>query len=147
MSATVEDLLGAWTLERWSLVYEDGRPPEYPLGPDARGLIMYTADGHVAAALMRADRAAAVPESDAARAAAYADSFAYAGRFEVRDGTVFHTIEIANNPALVGFRSTRHIQLDGECLTLSGPDFTPGAVRSQQIVWRRATRKDERHEQ
>jgi hypothetical protein len=101
---------------------------------------MYTADGHVAAALMRAGRTAAVPESDAARAAAYADSFAYAGRFEVRDGTVFHTIEIATNPALVGVRSTRHIQLDGECLTLSGPDFTPGAVRSQQIVWRRATR-------
>ena len=146
MSATVEDLLGAWVLESWSLIYEDGRPPEYPLGPDARGLIMYTADGHVAATLMRAGRAAAVPESEAARAAAYADSFAYAGRFEVRDGTVFHAIEIATNPALAGFRSTRHIQLDGQRLTLSGADFSPGAARFQRIVWRRATRKDERHE-
>jgi len=145
MSAKVDDLLGAWTLESWSLVYEDGRPPEYPLGPDARGLIMYTGDGHVAATLMRAGRAAVVPESEAARASAYAESFAYAGRFEVRDGTVFHAIEIATNPALPGLRSTRHIQLDGERLTLSGPDFSPGAARSQQIVWRRATRKDERH--
>jgi hypothetical protein len=89
MSATVEDLLGAWTLECWSLVYEDGRPPEYPLGPDARGLIMYTADGHVAATLMRAGRAAAAPASEAAMASAYSDSFAYAGRFEVRDGPSF----------------------------------------------------------
>jgi hypothetical protein len=100
---------------------------------------MYTADGHVAATLMRAGRAAIAPDSEAARAAAYSDSFAYAGRFEVRDGTVLHTIEIATNPALVGLRSTRHIQVDGERLTLSGPDFTPGATRSQQIVWRRAT--------
>ena len=138
MSATVEDLLGAWRLEGWSLVYDDGRPPEYPLGPDARGLIMYTADGHVAATLMKADRSAAAPETDAERAAAYAGSFAYAGRYEVRDGTVFHSIEIATNPALVGIKSTRHIQLDGDRLTLSGPDFVPGASRTQRIVWQRA---------
>lgn len=138
MTATAEDLIGAWRLESWSLVYEDGRPPEFPLGQDAEGLIMYTADGHVAATLMRAGRSAPAPATEADRAAAYADSFAYAGRYEVRDGTVFHAIEIATNPSLVGFRSTRHIQLDGEWLTLSGPDFTPGAARTQRIAWRRA---------
>ncbi len=138
MSTAVEDLLGAWRLESWSLVYDDGRPPEYPLGDDAKGLIMYTADGHVAATLMKANRSAATPESETARATAYAESFAYAGRYEVRDGTVFHSIEIATNPALVGFRSTRHIQLDGDRLTLSGPDFVPGVSRTQRIEWRRA---------
>jgi hypothetical protein len=138
MSATVEDLLGAWRLEGWSLVYEDGRPPEYPLGPDAKGLIMYTADGHVAATLMKADRSTATPQTDAERATAYAESFAYAGRYELRDGTVFHSIEIATNPALIGIKSTRHIQLDGDRLILSGPDFAAGTSRTQRIAWRRA---------
>lgn len=138
MTATAKDLIGAWRLESWSLVYEDGRPPEFPLGQDAQGLIMYTEDGHVAATLMKADRPATAPSSEAAKAAAYAETFAYAGRYEVRDGTVFHSIEIATNPALTGIRSTRHIQLEGDRLTLSGPDFAPGAARTQRIVWRRA---------
>ena len=35
MGIGVTDLLGAWHLVGWSLVYADGRPPEYPLGQDA----------------------------------------------------------------------------------------------------------------
>ncbi len=138
MTATAKDLLGTWRLESWSLVYDDGRPPEFPLGSDAQGLIMYTADGHMAATLMQTGRPGAAPASEADKAVAYTQSFAYSGRYEVSNGTVFHSIEIATNPALVGFRSTRHIQLEGEQLILSGPDFTPGTSRTQRIVWLRA---------
>jgi hypothetical protein len=118
-------LLGAWRLVSWSFVYDDGRPTEYPLGSDANGLILYTEDGHVSATLMRTTGAA--------------ESFAYAGRYEVRDGTVYHSIEVATNPALVGITSTRHIALDGDRLTLSGPDFSAGSGRTQRIVWRRGS--------
>ena len=116
-------LLGGWRLESWSLVYADGRPSEYPMGPDAKGYILYTPAGQVSATIMRADASAC---------------FAYAGHYEIADGTVFHTIELSTDPALVGLRSTRHIKLDGDRLTLSGPDFTAGTNRTQQIVWRRA---------
>jgi Lipocalin-like domain len=129
------DLLGAWTLESWSLVYEDGRPQEYPLGADARGLIMYTADGHVSATLMRAVRPKQAPASTEDKAQAYDESFAYAGRFEVKGGAVYHTIQIATNPALIGFTSTRHIQLSAPRLVLSGPDFTSEYERTQRIAW------------
>ncbi len=138
MTATAKDLLGTWRLESWSLVYDDGRPPEFPLGSDAQGLIMYTADGHMAATLMKAGGSGTAPASEAEKATAYAQSFAYSGRYEVSNGTVFHSIEIATNPALVGFRSTRHIQLEGDTLTLTGPDFSAGTSRTQRIVWRRA---------
>ncbi len=124
MSASAKDLLGAWRLESWSFVYDDGRPPEYPLGPDARGIILYTGDGHVSATLMRMS--------------GRAESFAYAGRYDVRDGAVFHSIEVATNPALVGITSTRYIALGGDRLTLSGPDFSAGSGRTQKIVWRRS---------
>ncbi|MFZ4808186.1 MAG: lipocalin-like domain-containing protein [Hyphomicrobiaceae bacterium] len=140
MTATAHDLAGAWRLESWTLQDDGGGPLEYPLGPAAQGLIMYTADGHVSATLMRGGRSAVAPVSDPEKAAAYADSFAYAGRYEVRDGTVFHTIQVATNPALVGITSTRHIALEGDRLTLSGPDFSAASARTQRIVWQRAGR-------
>ncbi len=138
MIVEAKDLLGAWELASWSLVYTDGRPPEYPMGEDARGIIMYTADGHVSATLMQKDRPAVAPGTPAEAAAAYAQSFAYAGRYEVRDNTAYHSIEIATNPALIGITSTRHIELAGDTLTLSGPDFAGGSPRTQRIVWQRA---------
>ncbi|MCX7367050.1 MAG: lipocalin-like domain-containing protein [Alphaproteobacteria bacterium] len=123
MAVTAKDLLGAWHLESWSFIHDDGRPAEYPLGADARGIILYTADGHVSATLMRAN---------------LGESFAYAGRYEVRDDAVFHSIEVATNPSLVGVTSTRYIELMGERLTLSGPDFSAGTGRTQRIAWRRS---------
>ena len=123
MSPSAKDILGAWRLESWSFVCDDGRPVEYPLGPDAKGIILYTVDGHVSATIMRASGAV--------------ESFAYAGRFDVRDGTVFHSIEVATNPALVGITSTRYAALEGDRLTLSGPDFAADTGRTQRIVWRR----------
>jgi Lipocalin-like domain len=134
---TASDLIGTWRLESWALVYEDGRPSDYPLGRDAVGRIIYTADGHVSAMLMRAGRPLLVDTSPEAKALAYDDCFGYVGRYEVRDEAAYHTIEVATNAALVGITSTRHILLDGDRLTLSGPDFSPGAQRFQRIVWRR----------
>ena len=138
MPADIEDLLGAWHLVRWSLEYADGRASEFPLGESAAGIIMYTSDGHVGATLMRGDRPSAAPASVTEKAQAYGDSFAYAGRYEVRDGTVYHSIDVATNPALIGITSTRHIELAGGHLVLSGPDFAAGSPRTQRIVWQRA---------
>ena len=138
MNIEPKDLLGAWRLLEWSLVYADGRAAEFPLGADAAGFLMYTADGHVSATLMRSGRPAGTPTSTAEKAAAYDAGFGYAGRYEVRDNTVFHSIEVATNPALVGVTSTRHIRLEGDRLSLSGPDFAAGSARTQRIDWRRA---------
>ena len=123
MNGAVHDLVGAWRLERWSLEYEDGRPAEFPLGPDARGMLLYTPGGQVSATLMNTGQPSA--------------SLAYAGRYDVRGGTVYHSIEISTDPTLVGVTTTRHIAREGDVLTLSGPDFRAGTGRSQKIVWRR----------
>lgn len=136
------DLVGAWRLESWALVYDDGRAPEHPLGRDAVGLILYTADGHVSATLMRSGRRPLADWSSAAKAQAWDDCFAYAGTFEVRGEAVFHTIAVATNPALAGITSIRSMQLDGTRLTLSGPDFSPDSPRWHRIVWRRARPPD-----
>ena len=138
MTVTAKDLIGAWRLDSWSLVYEDGRADEFPLGRDAVGFILYTADGHMSATLARAGRKPMTCDDAVAKAEAYDGCFAYAGRYEVRQGVAFHSIEVATNPALAGVTSTRHILLDGNRLTLSGPDFSPDAPRFHRIIWRRS---------
>jgi hypothetical protein len=130
-------LIGTWRLERWELVYDDGRPPECPLGADAEGFLMYTPDGHVSATLARRDRPP-LASGDTGKARAYDAYFGYAGRYEVRDGAVIHHIALAPDPALTGATTLRNAVLDGDRLTLSGPDFSAGSPRSHRILWRRA---------
>jgi hypothetical protein len=131
-------LVGTWLLERWELVYADGRPPECPLGEDAVGFLMYTPDGYVSAALARAARPALDPQDAAAKSRAFDDYFGYAGRYQLRDGAVVHEIALSPQPGLSGVASLRNVQLEGDRLTLSGPDFSAGSPRTQRIVWRRA---------
>jgi len=139
MTVTANDLIGSWRLESWSLVYEDGRPSDYPLGRDADGFILYTADGHVSATLTRRGRKPLASLDAAEKAKAYDDCFAYAGTYEVQGAAVFHSIVVATNPALAGITSTRNILMDSTRLTLSGPDFSPGSPRWHRIIWRRVT--------
>ena len=120
------DLAGAWRLLSWSFEYDDSRPSEFPMGREACGLLLYTPGGPiggwVSATLMNTGPSA---------------SLAYAGRYDVRDGAVYHSIEISTDPTLVGVTTTRHIAREGDVLTLSGPDFQAGTGRSQKIVWQR----------
>ena len=139
MTLPASALIGTWRLERWEIVYEDGRPAECPLGEDAVGLLMYTDDGHVSASLARSARVPVDASDASSKARAFDAYFGYAGRYEVRNGAVVHHIALALDPALTGVTTSRNISLDGERLTLSGPDFAAASPRSHRIVWRRAT--------
>lgn len=138
MTPPASALTGTWRLERWEMVYEDGRLPECPLGEDAEGFLIYTADGYVSASLARSRRAPLDQGDDSAKARAFDAYFGYAGRYAVRGGAVIHRIAIAPNPALTGVETLRNVSLEGDRLTLSGPDFAAASPRSHRIVWRRA---------
>ena len=137
MAGLASALIGTWQLVRWELVYEDGRPPECPLGADAVGFIIYTADGHVSATLARRERLPIGTRDRSAKASAYDDFFCYVGSYAVRDGAVTHRIAVAPDPSLTGVETVRSISLDGDRLTLAGPDFHAGSPRTHRIVWRR----------
>jgi hypothetical protein len=138
MTLQASALIGTWRLERWEIVYEDGRPPECPLGEDAEGFLIYTADGYVSASLARARRPLLDQGDDSARARAFDAYFGYAGRYVLRDGAILHRIVIAPNPALTGVETLRNARLEGDRLILSGPDFAAASPRSHRITWRRA---------
>jgi hypothetical protein len=144
MMATLREdrLVGAWQLQHWQVVYEDGTTTE-PFGPGAEGLLLYTADGWMSACIMAADRTPLsfgnpreAPEFE--RAAAFDGYFSYAGRWRIRDRRVQHEVTVALNPGLVGTLQLRDAQLMERELTLSAEESARGGTRLHRLTWRRA---------
>ena len=146
---TAQDLHGVWTLVRWEITYDDGRPTTYPFGPDATGQIQYTHDGGMAACIARSGRAPLSSASvrsapEAERLAAFESFFQYAGRYEVRQNEgraqVVHHVSHALNPNFVGSDQIRNMDFAADgTLTLSASDPVPGTttLRHHRLIWRR----------
>jgi hypothetical protein len=107
--------------------------------------IMYSPDGYVGVLSGPAGRKK-VSGSDSRtdlngatveeRAKAASDLTCYAGHYEVKDGSVFHHIEMALNPNLIGQTLIRRVHIDGDNLTLSSVPDQDGNYR--RIKWRKA---------
>ena len=107
-------------LGRWRLVsYTTG--PDYPLGPDAAGVLQYSADGKVSVHIMGDGY------------------FAYYGDYTVdhAGGAVTHHLTLCSNPKLVGASNVRYAQLEGTRLTLTGSMRFDTEVREIRVVWER----------
>ena len=137
---------GTWELVSYIAQDNHGGPITYPLGADALGLIMYTADGYMSAQLMRRHRPAfdrpesdgGTPEQAAAAAAGY---LAYSGPFEVDEstGVVHHEVRVSLLPNWLNGTQLRQSKLDGDHLTLSAITTAPDGVDTiSTLVWKRA---------
>ena len=137
---------GTWELVSYTAQHNHGGPITYPLGPDALGLIMYTADGYMSAQLMRRDRPAFDrPESDGGTAeqtaAAAAGYLAYSGPFEVEEstGVVHHNVRVSLLPNWLNGTQLRQSKLGGDHLTLSAVTAAPDGIETiSTLVWKRA---------
>jgi len=134
-------LVGAWQLQHWQVVYEDGTTTE-PFGPGAEGLLLYTSDGWMSACIMAGGRARLssgnpreAPEFE--RAAAFDGYFSYAGRWRILDRRVQHQVTVALNPGLVGTLQLRDAELADHVLTLSATEPVGSGTRLHRLVWRR----------
>ena len=142
-------LLGTWHLRRWEISYGDGRPATLPYGPDAAGLILYTADGWMNACIARADRpplsADSMRKLPAAEAlSAFESYFSYGGRYTLRQhggrAQVVHQVTMSLNPSFVGSEQVRDMHFDAAGrLTLSASDTVPGSdvARHHRLNWER----------
>ncbi len=139
------DLVGAWELESWAIGYADRDDLSYPYGEEPRGLLMYTEDGWMSAAISRPQRQR-FPEDvafrkipDAAKGEAFTSYFHYAGRYRVQDGDVIHYVSMSLNPNFPGTEQLRHAELDGQTLVLSGKDMVGGVERFHSLVWHKSS--------
>jgi hypothetical protein len=140
-----DDVLGTWELVSYIAQDNHGGLVTYPLGPDALGLIMYTA-GYMSAQLMRRERPAfdhpesdgGTPEQAAAAAAGYLD---YSGPFEVDEstGVVHHEVRVSLLPNWLNGTQLRQSTLDGAHLTLSAlTAAADGRETISTLLWKRA---------
>jgi hypothetical protein len=126
MKATLRDaILGAWELV--SFVARDAATGDdrHPLGTAPRGLILYTADGHMSAQLAESDMG---------------DYIAYGGRYSVDEetSTLHHDVTISMMPELLAQPQFRNAAVDGDLLTLSATSADDAGVTTHsRLLWRR----------
>lgn len=138
-------MIGVWRLVSWQLIGPDGHASE-PFGPTPRGLLTYTADGHMSVVMSVPDRPV-LPSDPAARtlpqkAAAYDRSHAYAGRYTLGEGQVIHHVQVSSMPNYEGADQVRQFELAGDRLTLNTPPgrsavLAPGSATFGRLVWQR----------
>lgn len=128
MNPTLRDaVVGAWELVSFVARDESTGEDRQPLGTAPRGLILYTADGHMSAQLAEQDMSGYV---------------SYGGRFSADEetATLHHDVTLSMMPELLAQPQFRHASIDGDLLTLSASrtDDT-GVTTHSRLVWRRAT--------
>ncbi|MFT6286641.1 MAG: hypothetical protein ACJA09_001391 [Alcanivorax sp.] len=140
---TKQDLVGSWALESWSISYSDRQEVSAPYGENPQGLLLYSEEGWMSAAINREDRAR-FPDGVSPRAMppeplaeAYGSYFHYAGRYRVSGGDIIHTVAQSLNPNFPGSEQLRHAELNSHILVLRGEDQAGGTTRSHALAWRR----------
>ena len=134
--------IGAWRLLSFESRTPDGRV-RYPLGKDAVGSIIYTADGRMSVAIMAAERPNFAANdvlggTTQERAEATRRYLSYAGTYEIGDGEIIHHVEISLFPNWVGDAQRRAFALEGDRLTLCAVQMTLAGVESRNyLVWER----------
>jgi hypothetical protein len=140
------NIVGAWTLQSYESSAIDGSDVTFPLGVDARGIIMYTPDGYMSAQIMRAGRTPFDRDDphlahDNELAAAAAGYLSYSGPYAVvDDGLIAHHVELSLLPNWIGGIQYRRARLQDSQLELSPaePLVIHGQRRNAKLVWRRS---------
>ena len=142
----MEQIIGTWRLISWTRLV--GETEEVgPLGPDAIGFIIYSADGYMCANVMRPNRPK-ITTSDFGRApaeekaAAFETYFSYCGRYDVAEseGFVTHSVEVSSFPNLTGTAQKRFVTFVGDRMKITTPPASSGGKQvSHVMLWERAS--------
>ncbi len=131
-----KDIVGTWRGGGQKVFNKNGSLKS-ARGPTP-GFIQYSADGYMMVVSTDPDGVSAADPAnmtDAEKAKAADGCTAYTGKFEVKDGVVFHHVEAALFPAWTGKTRVRHASIEGRRMTFvtePGPD---GSV--SHIYWDR----------
>jgi lipocalin-like protein len=138
------DLIGSWRLLDCTLRSRAGEIIEHPYGRRPSGLLLYTSDGRVSVHIAAREREPlSQPDPRRAEEAECARAFTtylgHSGRFETRDESVVHTVEICSNPNLVGTEQVRSVSTHGGELSLRTPPVeTPDGPVVYELRWTRS---------
>jgi lipocalin-like protein len=135
-------LVGGWRLVSWENRASDGQVT-YPMGIDALGALLYTADGRFSVTISRRGREGfaagdLLSGTSEEKARAVEGFVAYAGRYSFHGDRVIHHVELSLFPNWVGSDQERSVELAGNRLILSaGPLLLAGKLQVPRLVWER----------
>ncbi|MCJ7453664.1 MAG: lipocalin-like domain-containing protein [Steroidobacteraceae bacterium] len=139
-----KDLIGTWSLES-AQARSSGGAVMLPLGDSPRGFLTYTADGYMAAVLMRngrpkfgsGDFGNGTPD-EIKQAFEGFDAYAGPYDFDKKSGTVTHHAEVARFPNWEGSAQVRYARILDDILYLTTP---PVLIRGGNwiaiLTWKR----------
>jgi Lipocalin-like domain len=118
--------------------YNDDGTVEFPFGERATGMLLYAADGAMAAVVGRSDQpalemdllAGTVKASESELAVAFRSAYGFAGTFVVDGDVVRHRILVSTVPNWVGTDQVRPYTMEGDLLTLRPPGWRVVARRT-----------------
>lgn len=147
MEPRVERFVGTWRLLSMETHTDSGRIV-YPLGPDARGVVIYSEAGYMNVSIMAGERPffssdAGIGQrgTTAELVGAMKSYLSYAGPFEVLDDRVVHHVEISLFPNWIGTDQTRYYRFVDRRLYLSTEPLAADGVlsgRGALLSWERA---------
>jgi hypothetical protein len=135
-------VVGTWDLLHWRRTGSDGQLV-FPLGEDARGLLVYTRNGHVIVQMAASGRAPIegtdpLGGSVEERAAAYSGFLGYFGTYEVQGGDIVHHVDSCSYPNWSQTVAIRPFELHGEQLILrTPPTASHGTTWVNEMAWQR----------
>jgi hypothetical protein len=139
-----KSFVGTWKLvSTEEKLRSGGTRPYKDLGANATGYIMYTADGHMCATLMKPGRPNWQSEmdegTDAEKISAASGYTAYCGTYKVdeKNHIVWHFPEMSLYPNFIGTEQKRPYRFEGNRLILSDA-VSEGEVDRWTIVWEKA---------
>ncbi len=138
-----ERIVGTWKLVSTEEKLRDGSTRPYPdLGADAVGYLMYAADGHMCAALMKPARPKwqGNDPTDAEKISAGSGFFAYCGTYSVdeKNGVITHYPEVSYSPNFLGTAQRRPYRFEGDRMIFSDVAAS-GEVERWTITWEKAS--------
>jgi hypothetical protein len=137
-------LPGAWSLLSWKIFGPAADAVTEPFGSHPVGLLQYTADGWMSAAIGNRDRASLAAGASPRRmppeqlAEAYLSYFHYAGHWRIEGDAVIHSVKLSLNPNMVGTEQVRQMDFAGDRLTLTGIEPLAQGERRHVLLWQRA---------
>lgn len=112
-----DKILGVWKLQTWETVFQDTGERKALYGTNPPGFVIFTPEGRMMALLTAEGRKA--PKTDADRAAAFRDMFAYSGIYRLEEGRWVTKVDVSWNEALTGTEQVRFYLLEGDKLTVT----------------------------
>jgi hypothetical protein len=127
-------LVGTWKLTGWLLRVVGETEAKEPFGPNSKGRLVITQEGHWIIIVTAANRQ---PAKSTDEKAALLDSLlAYSGKYTVDGNKVTTKVDLSSNEVFSGANQNqmRFFAVEGDKLTLRTPEISSAALPGKRIV-------------